>query len=79
MSVRDPGTDVIGSAFESPTRYGLLLAGLPLLVLSGVLLGHAGAVPLAAGAALGSALASLLVGYALFVAASGGPRSRPEN
>ncbi|QLG61300.1 hypothetical protein [Halorarum salinum] len=79
MSVRDPGSAEIGIVPESPTRYDLLLAGIPLLVLSGLLLGTTGAVPLAVGAAIGSALAASLVGYALFVAVPGGPRSRPEN
>lgn len=75
MSVRDSGSDAVRTTFESPSRYDLLLAAIPSVILLGVLLGYVGAVR----PAVGTALAVPLVGYALFVAAPTTSRSRPEN
>ena len=63
----------VGSPPRSPSRHDLLLAAIPTLLLVGVLLGHAGVLPVAGGAAVRSGLAAVLVGYALFVDAPSGP------
>ncbi|QLG27928.1 hypothetical protein HUG10_10345 [Halorarum halophilum] len=83
MSVHDPRSDSVrvtaGSQSQPPSRHDLLLAAIPTLILLGFLLDHVGALPFARGAVVGPGLAAMLVGYALFVEAPGGPRAPPEN
>lgn len=83
MNVRDPNSDgvrvSVGSPSRSPSRHDLLLAAIPMLVLLGFLLGHVEALPFAGGVAVGSGLAAMLVGYALFVEVPSEPPAPPEN
>ena len=73
MSVRDPSSDslertVTRSGIAPPTKYDLLLAAVPVLLLAGTLGGKLLSLPTPAGAGLGSLAAAVLVGYGLFVA-----------
>jgi len=72
MSVRDPsGDDVVTGAGRagpaSPSKYDLLLAAVPALLLAGAVGATRLSLPAAVGTGLGSAVAALLVGYGLFV------------
>lgn len=83
MSVQDPRSNSVGNSIvprsRPPSRHDLLLAAIPTLLLLGFLLDHVGALPFAGGAVVGSGMAAVLVGYALFVEAPGGPPAPPEN
>ncbi|QZX98324.1 hypothetical protein [Halobaculum rubrum] len=69
MSVRDPSNDDIvpGAGLVSPSKYDLLLAAVPTLLVAGAVGAARLALPASVGTGLGSLLAALLVGYGLFV------------
>ena len=85
MSVRDLPSDGVRvptdlrSRAPSPSRHDLLLAAIPTLVLLGFLIDRVVMLPLVEGEAVGSMLAALLVGYALFVETPGVPPAGREN
>jgi len=72
MSVRDPSSDDVVSGaghagLVSPSKYDLLLAAVPALLLAGAVGATRLALPAPVGTGLGSLAAALLVGYGLFV------------
>ncbi|MXR40010.1 hypothetical protein GRX01_01375 [Halobaculum sp. WSA2] len=72
MSVRDPSSDDVVPGADrvgpvSPSKYDLLLAAVPALLLAGAAAATRLALPASVGTGLGSLLAALLVGYGLFV------------
>ncbi|GAA0206699.1 hypothetical protein [Halobaculum roseum] len=72
MSVRDPSSDDLPSGagpagLVSPSKYDLLLAAVPALLLGGTVAAARLALPVSVGTGLGSLFAALLVGYGLFV------------
>ncbi|SHG70556.1 hypothetical protein [Halobaculum gomorrense] len=72
MNVRDPSSNDLVSGADparllSPSKYDLLLAVVPALLVAGAVAGTRLALPPSVGTGLGSLLAALLVGYGLFV------------
>ncbi|WP_435062270.1 hypothetical protein [Halobaculum sp. EA56] len=73
MSVRDPSSDGFGRAVTRSgdvplSKYDLLLAAVPVLLLAGTVGGTTLPLPTTVGTGLGSVVAAILVGYGLFVA-----------
>ncbi|WP_117594393.1 hypothetical protein [Haloprofundus halophilus] len=77
MSVKidRPGSTAVPTTRVS--RYDLLLALIPTLLLAGLLAGLLSTLSLAHGAALGGLVAATLVGYGLFVDSPVDPTTRP--
>ena len=72
MSVRDPSSDDVvpgvgRAGLVSPSKYDLLLAAVPALLLAGTVAATRLSLPASVGTGLGSLVAALLVGYGLFV------------
>ncbi|WP_224448578.1 hypothetical protein [Haloprofundus salilacus] len=76
MSVGIDRTGSIAASTNGISRYDLLLALIPTLLLAGLLVGATSSLSLAHGVALGALPAAALVGYGMFVEAPVEPTGR---